>query len=203
MSEVVNLTKELLIRPSITTDDAGCQQLIAGRLQRAGFKCDHLRVGDVDHLWATHGDGAPTLVLRLARPPVLRNTLELRVREPLGDEERAKLREGDTTRVVSNLIDLPGDWVRWTQVFDPADEDATARVYALDEATGEIVFGEGEHGMIPPIGQDNIVAFRYQRTERAADDSESLCRGDVALVGAAESDGSGHRERNRSSGGDR
>ena len=33
MSEVVNLTKELLIRPSITTDDAGCQQLIAGRLR--------------------------------------------------------------------------------------------------------------------------------------------------------------------------
>ena len=63
MSEVVNLTKELLIRPSITTDDAGCQQLIAGRLQRAGFKCEHLRFGDVDNLWATHGDGAPTLGL--------------------------------------------------------------------------------------------------------------------------------------------
>ena len=63
MSEVVNLTKELVTRPSITTDDAGCQQLIAERLQRAGFRCEHLRFGDVDNLWATHGEGGPTLVL--------------------------------------------------------------------------------------------------------------------------------------------
>lgn len=62
MSEVVNLTKELITRPSITTDDAGCQQLIAGRLQRVGFACEHLRFGEVDNLWATHGSGEPTLV---------------------------------------------------------------------------------------------------------------------------------------------
>jgi succinyl-diaminopimelate desuccinylase len=62
MSEVVNLTKELITRPSITTDDAGCQQLIAERLQRVGFACEHLRFGDVDNLWATHGKGEPTLV---------------------------------------------------------------------------------------------------------------------------------------------
>jgi len=63
MSEVVNLTKELITRPSITTDDAGCQQLIAERLRRVGFRCEHLRFGDVDNLWVTHGEGAPTLVL--------------------------------------------------------------------------------------------------------------------------------------------
>ena len=39
------------------------------------------------------------------------------------------------------------------------------RVYALDEATGEIRFGDGQHGIIPPIGRDSIIAFRYQRTE--------------------------------------
>lgn len=63
MSEVVNLTKELITRPSITTDDAGCQELIAERLQRSGFQCEHLRFGEVDNLWATHGAGEPTLVL--------------------------------------------------------------------------------------------------------------------------------------------
>ena len=63
MSEVVNLAKELITRPSITPDDAGCQRLIAERLQRAGFNCESLRFGDVDNLWATHGDGEPTLVL--------------------------------------------------------------------------------------------------------------------------------------------
>ena len=63
MSEVVNLAKELILRHSVTPDDAGCQALIAERLQRAGFACESLRFGTVDNLWATHGSGAPVLVL--------------------------------------------------------------------------------------------------------------------------------------------
>jgi len=63
VSEVVNLTKELMLRHSVTPDDAGCQALLAGRLKRAGFHCESLRYGDVDNLWATHGNGGPVLVL--------------------------------------------------------------------------------------------------------------------------------------------
>ena len=33
---------ELVARPSVTPDDAGCQALIAERLQRAGFDCEHM-----------------------------------------------------------------------------------------------------------------------------------------------------------------
>lgn len=63
MSEVLNLAKELILLHSVTPDDAGCQALIAGRLQRAGFDCESLRFGAVDNLWAMHGDGGPVLVL--------------------------------------------------------------------------------------------------------------------------------------------
>lgn len=64
MSDVLELTRHLIARPSVTPDDAGCQALIAERLQRAGFACEHLRFGEVDNLWATHGvEDAPTLVL--------------------------------------------------------------------------------------------------------------------------------------------
>ena len=64
MSEVLDLTRELISRPSVTPDDAGCQALIAERLHAAGFHCEHLRLGEVDNLWATRGDAnAPTLVL--------------------------------------------------------------------------------------------------------------------------------------------
>ena len=63
-SEVLALTCELISRASVTPADLGCQELIAQRLQRAGFVCEHLRYGEVDNLWATHGDGdGPTLVL--------------------------------------------------------------------------------------------------------------------------------------------
>ncbi|BBU33474.1 hypothetical protein BTHE68_72080 (plasmid) [Burkholderia sp. THE68] len=112
-------------------------------------------------------DGAPNLTLRLARPPLLHDTLELRVREPLGEEERDALLRGGALRVLRDVPDLPGDWVLWTQVADPADRDAHARVYALDEDTGTIIFGDGLHGMIPPIGEGVIVAFAYRRTEPA------------------------------------
>jgi len=62
MSEVLDLTCELIRRRSLTPDDAGCQPLIAKRLSRVGFECEHLRFGEVDNLWATHGQGAPVLV---------------------------------------------------------------------------------------------------------------------------------------------
>lgn len=110
-------------------------------------------------------DGAPNLTVFLARPPVLHNTLELRVKEPLGDEERKELLKLDAKNVLSEVEGLPGDWVLWKQVIDPDDEPATARVYALDETSGEVRFGDGLHGKIPPIGRDSIVAFSYARTE--------------------------------------
>ncbi|WP_408953244.1 succinyl-diaminopimelate desuccinylase [Lysobacter sp. Hz 25] len=63
-SAVLDLTLALIARPSVTPDDLGCQALIAERLRRAGFVCEHLRYGEVDNLWAVHGDGeGPTLVL--------------------------------------------------------------------------------------------------------------------------------------------
>jgi len=63
MSDVFDLTCELIARPSITPDDAGCQGLIAWRLEARGFRCEALRFGAVDNLWAVHGEGGPTLVL--------------------------------------------------------------------------------------------------------------------------------------------
>ena len=63
MNDVLALTEALIARPSITPDDAGCQQLIAERLRKAGFLIERLRFGDVDNLWATHGESGPVLVL--------------------------------------------------------------------------------------------------------------------------------------------
>ncbi len=64
MSKVLDLACELIARPSVTPDDAGCQSLLAARLARAGFHCQSLRHGEVDNLWARHGGGeGPVLVL--------------------------------------------------------------------------------------------------------------------------------------------
>ncbi|HET6806433.1 MAG TPA: succinyl-diaminopimelate desuccinylase [Frateuria sp.] len=62
MSDLLDLTCDLIRRRSVTPEDAGCQALIAERLARAGFAVEHLRHGAVDNLWATHGGDGPTLV---------------------------------------------------------------------------------------------------------------------------------------------
>jgi hypothetical protein len=119
-------------------------------------------------------EGEPNLTLFLGRPPLLHDTLELRVKEPLGQETREALLAEDKNLVKSSEQDLPGDWVLWKKVIDPGDEDPNARVYALDESTGEIRFGDGQHGTIPPIGSDSIVAFTYKRTEPGAPGSTDV-----------------------------
>ena len=62
MSETLELAKQLIRRPSVTPDDCGCQELIAGRLEKAGFKKEQLRFGEVDNLWARRGSEAPLFV---------------------------------------------------------------------------------------------------------------------------------------------
>ncbi|MDO4642499.1 MAG: succinyl-diaminopimelate desuccinylase [Cardiobacteriaceae bacterium] len=55
----LELLQELICRPSITPNDAGCQTLIAERLHALGFSIRHIHLGDTDNLWVTHGEGAP------------------------------------------------------------------------------------------------------------------------------------------------
>jgi succinyl-diaminopimelate desuccinylase len=62
MSETVELTRELIRRQSVTPDDAGCQELLAERLGRAGFSVEHLRFGQVDNLWAIRRGGPGPVV---------------------------------------------------------------------------------------------------------------------------------------------
>lgn len=62
MDDVIKLTKQLISCPSITPDDAGCQQIIADQLSKAGFACEHMRFNEVDNLWARYGDRGPLFV---------------------------------------------------------------------------------------------------------------------------------------------
>jgi len=55
----LRLARELISRPSITPEDAGCQDLLAQRLEPLGFKMERMRCGDVSNLWARRGNAAP------------------------------------------------------------------------------------------------------------------------------------------------
>src|SRR5688572_1197861 len=57
----LELAKELIGRNSVTPQDCGCQQVLAERLKPLGFRCEPMRFGDVDNLWARRGGTHPVI----------------------------------------------------------------------------------------------------------------------------------------------
>ncbi|WP_088286743.1 succinyl-diaminopimelate desuccinylase [Ideonella sp. A 288] len=67
--DTLRLLEALIARPSVTPDDAGCQALVAARVEPLGFHCETMACGPegarVTNLWATHRGQrpGPTVVL--------------------------------------------------------------------------------------------------------------------------------------------
>ena len=61
-SPCLDLTCELINRPSITPNDAGCQKLIGEKLSKIGFSLENMPFGEVDNLWARRGTASPLFV---------------------------------------------------------------------------------------------------------------------------------------------
>ncbi|WP_300392328.1 succinyl-diaminopimelate desuccinylase [uncultured Psychrobacter sp.] len=66
----LDLSIELLERPSVTPDDDGCQDILSARLEQAGFDCEFMYFGDRDktgehaevkNLWARRGAAHPVI----------------------------------------------------------------------------------------------------------------------------------------------
>src|SRR6266850_2608768 len=60
-SAAVALAKELIARRSVTPEDGGCQELVAARLARAGFRCEPMKFGEVTNPWARRGAASPVV----------------------------------------------------------------------------------------------------------------------------------------------
>ncbi|MFO6296365.1 succinyl-diaminopimelate desuccinylase [Rahnella selenatireducens] len=54
---VLDLAQQLIRRPSLSPDDAGCQEIMIARLQAIGFHVEPMNFGDTLNFWATRGEG--------------------------------------------------------------------------------------------------------------------------------------------------
>ncbi len=110
-------------------------------------------------------DGEPDQTFSFLKFPVIKGQ-EIRVREILSEEEKQALIELPGEDAIHEVKDETGKvteiWVLWKEAPDFFDSTEHSRHYTLDRATGEIQFGDGINGMIPPVGDDNIKAFLYQ-----------------------------------------
>lgn len=59
MSDVIDLAKELIRRPSVTPLDEGCQTLMGERLAALGFTLEPMVFEDTTNLWARRGSTGP------------------------------------------------------------------------------------------------------------------------------------------------
>jgi succinyl-diaminopimelate desuccinylase len=62
MSNTLELAKALIACPSVTPEDAGCQELMIEHLEALGFHIERLPFGQVQNFWARRGAGGPLFV---------------------------------------------------------------------------------------------------------------------------------------------
>ncbi len=112
-----------------------------------------------ENLGSSNGNAGQ--VFRTAQVPVLPGQV-LEVREPelptLAEREALERLEGpEGLRVVLDAASQPEEiWVRWRAVADFYESGPRDRHYTLDALNGEIRFGDGRYGMIPPASQNNL-----------------------------------------------
>ncbi len=98
-------------------------------------------------------DGSENQTFRTTRAPILAGQqLQVREVEIPSTNEQAIV-------TVENQQEI---WVLWHQVPDFYGSGSRDRHYVLDHLTGEISFGNGLNGLIPPIGIGNLRLTRYQ-----------------------------------------
>jgi hypothetical protein len=106
----------------------------------------------------------PSQKLATARSPVLpgQQVMILEPEQPPDKErDQIQLEEGpDVIQLRPNPITgQPEILVRWHEIDSFLRSDQHSRHYTIDHATGQIMFGDGAHGLIPPAGTNNITAI--------------------------------------------
>lgn len=112
------------------------------------------------------GNGEPNLTLTFSNKPLLEGEV-IEVKEievPSKDELKAmESREGrEALRIIEESGEIKEVWFRWNEVKNFALSDSLSRHYILDRVNGNIIFGDGARGMIPPKGMNNIIARQYR-----------------------------------------
>ena len=138
------------------------------------------QVSTVDGEVLGSGNGAANQAFTAAHTPIQPGQ-QVTVGEPQrpapAEEQALAVAEG--TDVVTVTLDTAAEpdetWVRWHAVPDFYQSGPRDRHYTLDPLSGVIRFGDGAHGLIPPIGPNNIrMTYRTGGGERGNRDVATI-----------------------------
>jgi len=145
------------------------------RLEMGGYdeppRCNRImlnavHVKNVTTFGNTHigtSQGTPNQFFHFPQGPVLDGeVLVVREKDKPSPAEMEALKDLWGSDAVQEDLDWGGYWVRWQPVDSFYDKGHRDRVYIKDIVTGEVKFGDGVNGMIPPKGDKNVRAQMYQ-----------------------------------------
>jgi predicted phage baseplate assembly protein len=152
---------------------------LRARLDRGGYTLPpQLRRVLTNTMWAAHtltvqneilgsSNGEPNQVFRTSKAPVLPGQrLEVREPEMPSAAERAATEAEEGEDAITAVLDPSGRptdiWVRWHQMPDFYESRPRSRHYTIDRLTGDVRFGDGKRGLVPPQGRGNMRAALYQ-----------------------------------------
>ncbi len=102
------------------------------------------------------GSGEKNQKFQLMNLPVIDETIWVNEVNTLTEGERNNIGDfKDKKDEKGNVVEF---WAKWDEVRDFFNSEPKARHYRIDKTRGEVFFGDGKHGMIPPIGRNNIKA---------------------------------------------
>ena len=71
--------------------------------------------------------------------------------------------DNDFKAVVENSVQVFVNGAEWNKVESLENASSNDKVYTIDYRDGSFTFGDGIHGMIPPINQEIRVSYQVQR----------------------------------------
>ncbi|MBW4635559.1 MAG: putative baseplate assembly protein [Iphinoe sp. HA4291-MV1] len=112
-------------------------------------------------------NGNPNQIFRTVKSTILPGQqLEIQEQKIPSLEEQIAIEKLEGKDAITIIRDEKGDvetvWVRWHEVSDFYQSGMGDRHYTVNRLTGEIKFGDGQQGMIPPQGRNNIRMARYK-----------------------------------------
>jgi Baseplate J-like protein len=162
--EEIYWIRAMLVQPSQNGDPFRSDPLMTPRLEAIFINTvPAVQALTISNEILGSGNGLPGQRFRLTQSPVLAKP-EVFVLEPElpSAAERNELEPEQGSDAIQQRINPATEdieiWIRWGEVPDFNGSYPHSRHYTLDHGTGELAFGNGILGLVPPLGSNNIAA---------------------------------------------
>ena len=162
--EEIYWIRAMLVQPSKNGDPFRSDPLMTPRLEAIFINTvPAVQALTISNEILGSGNGLPGQRFRLTQSPVLAKP-EIFVLEPElpSAVERSELEAEQGSDAIQQRVNPATEkveiWIRWREMPDFNGSYPHSRHYTLDHGTGELAFGNGILGLVPPFGVNNIVA---------------------------------------------